>query len=67
MSVHTNPVKYYLSNPHVRCAVVVLSDIDECEEKPCADGTCVNAVGSYKCICPNGMELMKDGVTCEGQ
>ena len=42
-------------------------DKDECEQDPCADGTCVNTVGSYKCICPNGMELMKDGVTCEGQ
>ena len=26
----------------------------------------MNTVGSYKCLCPSGMELMKDGVTCEG-
>ena len=43
-----------------------LADTDECENDPCADGTCVNTEGSYKCVCPNGMELMKDGVTCEG-
>lgn len=45
---------------------VFLPDTDECELDPCADGTCVNTIGSYKCICPNGMELMKDGITCEG-
>lgn len=47
--------------------LLLSADKDECEQDPCADGTCVNTVGSYKCICPNGMELMKDGVTCEGQ
>lgn len=46
--------------------LMLSTDKDECEQDPCADGTCVNIVGSYKCICPNGMELMKDGVTCEG-
>ena len=46
---------------------ILMADIDECEQNPCADGTCVNTVGSYKCVCPDGMELMKDGLTCEGR
>ena len=44
----------------------LLPDKDECERNPCANGKCVNTVGSYRCICPDGMELMQDGVTCRG-
>ncbi|KAF3325424.1 Wall-associated receptor kinase 5 [Carex littledalei] len=29
-------------------------DINECEEKPCKEGTCIDTKGSYECDCPKG-------------
>lgn len=44
---------------------VWLSDVDECEKKPC-DNICTNTVGSYKCECNEGF-VMKDGQEkCKG-
>lgn len=53
------------SQSHIDLIFICL-DIDECEQSPCSDGKCVNTIGSYKCVCPDGMELMRDGVSCEG-
>ncbi|XP_029000016.1 vitamin K-dependent protein S [Betta splendens] len=42
------------------------SDVDECEQNVC-DGTCVNTVGSYKCLCDGrlGLRLAEKGRRCE--
>ena len=44
-------------------------DIDECAEKDgcCANGNCVNTIGSYKCSCLDGYLLSKDAQTCNGK
>lgn len=42
-------------------------DINECAVNPstCGAGTCLNLVGSYRCICPPGFYLHEE--TCEGK
>lgn len=30
-------------------------------------GSCINTPGSYKCQCPAGYEIQKDGRTCKGE
>lgn len=42
-----------------------VSDINECEEKPCAH-TCMNTNGSFICDCNVGYSLSADGVNCTG-
>uniref|UniRef100_A0A3P9BQ05 Latent-transforming growth factor beta-binding protein 2 n=1 Tax=Maylandia zebra TaxID=106582 RepID=A0A3P9BQ05_9CICH len=39
--------------------VCVNSDVNECEDaRLCVGGQCTNAIGSYSCSCPSGMELV---------
>ncbi|PIK56741.1 putative fibrillin-2 isoform X3, partial [Apostichopus japonicus] len=42
------------------------ADINECEINPmlCTNGACVNADGSYQCICDNGLTLDTSGTMC---
>ena len=42
-------------------------DIDECliGEDGCEKG-CLNVPGSFRCTCPIGYKLNKDGKTCSG-
>ena len=47
----------------------VCEDIDECEElglDACANGHCVNVVGSYICECADGAVLDNTGRVCIG-
>ncbi|XP_046748553.1 fat-like cadherin-related tumor suppressor homolog isoform X2 [Diprion similis] len=38
------------------------SDINECDTRPCTNGgTCINEVGSYRCICPPNMTGLNCG------
>ncbi len=30
------------------------AEINECESKPCANGTCVDGIGGYTCQCQSG-------------
>ena len=44
-------------------------DIDECEElglDACANGHCVNVIGSYVCECADGAVLDNTGRVCIG-
>lgn len=46
--------------------VCASADVNECEDKSvCLGGRCTNAVGSFSCSCPSGMELV-DGSACRG-
>ena len=48
---------------------VFREDIDECKElgiDACANGHCVNIVGSYKCECADGAVLDNTGRVCIG-
>lgn len=48
----------------------VCEDIDECKElgiDACANGHCVNIVGSYKCECADGAVLDNTGRVCIGR
>lgn len=38
-------------------------DINECLEYSCSHD-CENVVGSFKCSCPSGLQLEKDGRHC---
>lgn len=29
-------------------------------------GDCINLIGSYRCTCPMGYEILADGITCKG-
>ncbi|XP_023257442.1 uncharacterized protein LOC111651664 [Seriola lalandi dorsalis] len=39
-------------------------DINECHEERC-EWQCVNLPGSYRCICPRGYTLQRDGKRCK--
>ena len=45
------------------------SDVNECEDDQamCRGGTCINQPGSYRCQCPDGLELSPDGTKCIGE
>ena len=48
--------------------LVYLIDIDECEERIAGcNQLCVNANGSFECLCQNGYELLDDNRTCVGK
>lgn len=44
------------------------SDIDECREIPgiCANGVCINQIGSFRCECPMGFSYNNILLICEG-
>ncbi|KAK2853818.1 hypothetical protein Q5P01_006479 [Channa striata] len=44
--------------------VVKCVDVNECQEKRC-EWKCVNLPGLYRCICPRGYTLQKDGQHCK--
>ena len=45
-----------------------LTDIDECnvDRETCTNGQCINSQGSFRCECPQGFVLGRDGRTCLG-
>lgn len=49
--------------------LVLLSDIDECEETPdiCDGGQCTNIPGEYRCLCYDGFMASMDMRTCVGE
>lgn len=55
------------------CCLPVCPDIDECELFHMGQGgrlclhTCVNTPGGYRCACPAGYNLTRDGRNCKGQ
>ncbi|XP_005375138.1 PREDICTED: hemicentin-1 isoform X1 [Chinchilla lanigera] len=40
-------------------------DIDECQNRDACQHECKNTIGSYRCICPPGYQLMLNGKTCQ--
>ena len=46
----------------------VIVDIDECTRDPtlCRGGLCENTIGSFRCVCPEGHELMPGEKACKG-
>ena len=50
------------------CAVMFLSDINECEEAGNAcDHSCINLIGSYICRCADGYNLAQNQRSCQGK
>lgn len=48
------------------CTLWFVSDVNECEESPCAqEAVCTNSNGSYVCACNQG--FMGDGYSCESE
>ena len=45
---------YY--NEHTVCnhCSLKFSDINECASSPCVNGTCVDKINGYQCVCPSG-------------
>ncbi|KPP64202.1 fibrillin-1-like, partial [Scleropages formosus] len=45
------------------------TDRNECIENPnvCSPGTCIDVVGSYRCICPSGYKTTSDSSMCIGE
>jgi len=50
------------------CVCVCDADTNECEINTaiCGIGRCINAAGSYRCLCPEGHMLTPDN-NCMGQ
>ena len=42
-------------------------DVNECEWRPCVNGTCTNVPGSFKCSCAPGLQLNANTKTCTGK
>ena len=52
------------------CDVIVLLDINECDEDAnlCQmNGNCVNVPGSFRCFCPDGYSVANRGKMCVGK
>lgn len=47
----------------------IFSDRNECIENPgiCNPGQCIDTLGSYRCICPNGFKVTRDHSMCVGK
>ena len=47
---------------------LIIQDIDECATKQhtCGEGICVNTIGAYKCVCPEGYTLIDSEKKCIG-
>ncbi|KAI8500542.1 hypothetical protein Bbelb_221080 [Branchiostoma belcheri] len=54
VSYSTSPVSSSKDIPTTTMALSSTTDINECADKPCQHGTCVNKDGGYKCICSVG-------------
>lgn len=54
--------------PHIFDHICSISDIDECKEIPgiCANGVCINQIGSFRCECPTGFSYNDLLLVCEG-
>ena len=37
---------------HVAC--LLLLDIDDCNDQPCVNGSCIDAINTYSCLCGSG-------------
>ena len=47
----------HVTREHVRLICYFLSDIDDCAPNPCEnDGSCIDGVNDYTCICENGFQ-----------
>lgn len=46
-----------------------VSDRNECDENPgiCNPGHCIDTLGSYRCVCPNGFKATRDLSMCVGK
>lgn len=51
------------------CLIPPTADEDECHTQPslCANGRCVNTVGSFQCDCDEGFQLSPAGTECQGE
>lgn len=48
---------------------LLFPDRNECIENPgiCNPGQCIDTLGSYRCICPNGFKTTRDQAMCVGK
>lgn len=48
---------------------IYVTDINECETLPdlCANGRCINTLGSYRCSCNKAFKVDHTGTHCNGK
>lgn len=58
----------YIKQNHIFDQICSIADIDECKEIPgiCANGVCINQIGSFRCECPTGFSYNDLLLVCEG-
>lgn len=47
--------------------MLLLKDIDECQDPSTCDHNCTNKKGSFTCSCDVGYRLGNDGKSCTGK
>lgn len=59
-------ITHWFCNFFIYINMLLLKDIDECQDSSTCDHNCTNKEGSFTCSCAVGYRLGNDGKSCTG-